>query len=174
MNRMAFSEAPAPQKGLHINFVIAVAVVVVAAAISYFFFFKPGPRADVRKFTGTLTAVEASTVRVKGAFYPIPEPVPENLRSTREFSFRTGDATKFWSIVLSPPWNKIAQRGSPSLLKLNELPRKEGPGSLEELKALLKTGTVFVDASFDSSILKGRSHVAATVVYRYLPRPSFE
>ncbi len=136
----------------------------------YLFVWNSQPKGDVRKFSGALIGVTNERVELKGAFSPVPAPVPKDLRSERNFAFRVDGNTKLWSVSLSrPPLDKLLARGGNYVLKLNELPRKEGPGSLQELKSLLGTGLVFVEASFDSSILDGRERVATAVVYRYLP-----
>lgn len=152
---------------------IAIALVLVAAGAAYYFL-RPTPSADVRKFTGVLKAVEGNVVTLYGTFYPLPEQVPERFRSGRDFAFRADGSTKVFSISLSrPPSEKVLANGGGYLLKLNELPRKEEPGSLDELKTLIDKGNVYVEVSFPSSILTARNPVASSVVYRYLPRPDF-
>lgn len=150
-----------------------IAFILVAAGTAYHFL-RTAP-VDIRKFTGSLVTVENGTVTLRGAFYPVPGPVPERFRSERDFIFRTDTRTRIFGISLSRPSpDKILSNGGRYKLKLNELPRKEAPGSLEELKKLIGTGMVRVDASFSSSIINAKNPVAASLIYRYLATPDFK
>jgi hypothetical protein len=151
--------------------VLAVALAVLGGGY-YYYFYRFQSHADIRKFVGDLVSVSDSYITLRGVFYDPGGKLSGNLVSPREFRFRTDEKTIWWSEYIMYPDLKDLKPGEASTYFIDDLPKKEGPGSLSDLAEAQKTGSVYIEAEFPYSILAARDPVAASVIYRVKVEPA--
>jgi hypothetical protein len=145
--------------------IVPLALVVLAAGYMAARF--EAKKMDVRKFTGTIKSIDQDVIVLRGTFYPLPSPVPEKFQGERDLTFRIDERTRFQGVLTSVP--DLGNATGTFTFKPNALPRKEGPGSLQELKSLSGRGTTRIEVTFPYSILQRPDPVAELVVYHHLP-----
>lgn len=120
------------------------------------------------KFIGNVVAVEGDTITLHGVFSG-PGTVPEDLLSARDFSFRVDETTRFEKTEIRwPTWEEIAAQGTSSSFDIQDLPRTEGEGNLDDFKNSfsLNPETIYVEVDFSSSIYNSENPTASSVFYQ--------
>lgn len=146
---------------------ILVPVAVVILIAGYMVARFEAKKMDVRKFTGTIKSIEDDTIVLRGTFYPLPSPVPEKYKGERDLAFHVDERTQFHGILTSVP--DFGNATGTFALKPNQLPKKEGPGSLQELRSLSGKGITMIEVTFPYPILERPDPVAQLVIYRHMP-----
>jgi hypothetical protein len=146
---------------------IVVPVAIAVLAGGYMLARHEAKKMDVRKFTGTIKSMDGDTIILRGAFYPLPSLVPEKFQGERDLVFHVDESTRFHGVLTSVP--DLGNATGTFTFKPNELPKKEGPGSLQELRSLSGKGITRLEVTFPYSILQRPDPVAELVIYRHLP-----
>lgn len=155
-----------------------ILIVVGFSFVAGYYFFTAFNKSeiDIRKFTGEVVSVEGETVTLRGVYSGPAGTIPEDLLSVRTFRFRIDTSTGFKKLETSlPTWEELTADGATSgSYNLEDLPRVEGPSSLEELKGSLSKGATSVEADFSYSIHRSKDPVASHIFYHTIiepPRP---
>lgn len=161
----------------HVGLVVLLLLFAVAT-VYYVFSFRLGePQVDIRKFNGSVLAVEGDTITIRGVFSGSVI-IPEKFVSERDFSFRVSGDTEFRKADIRwPTWEELARQGTSGTFKIQDLPRTEVEGSLADLAdlfSLIASRSVYMEAGFSSSIHNSKNPMASSVFYQLMgiPPPS--
>jgi len=137
---------------------------------------------DIRKFTGTIVALENEVITLHGVFDGSDGTIPNELSIDTQFSFKVDKNTIFDKLETKfPTAEELAKTyGKSTVYRYNieDLPRVESVGSLQDLQELFSSntsgaiaGNIIVEVDFSSSIYKSKNPVASRVFYHILMMP---
>lgn len=151
--------------------VLIIFVLSLSAAL-YFFYFRSDSLFVVRGFSGSLVGIEDDgTIQIQGVFLGDLTNLPQEFSGQKNFSVRTDKSTVFEkSEIRIPTIQEIKAMGGK--FNLEDLPRQDGKGSLDDLKALGKeaAGIIRIETYFQLPIysIKKQKPVVSRLTYRIL------
>lgn len=162
-----------------INIVLGAILVLVLFA-GYFLFsnyFKP--QYNILKISGQVIGVDGNTITIKG-IYESEEKLPAEIASERDIKFKVNSSTTYKKTeIRMPTREELIASGKATVFpngtysaqySLDDQPKVESTGSLEDIKNLLSEG-IRMEIEFSESIHNSRNPSASNVYYTILVHP---
>lgn len=164
-----------------INLTLGAVLVLVLIIAGYFLFlnyFKP--QYNILKISGQVTGVDGNTITIKG-LYESEEKLPLELSSERDIKFKVNSSTTYKKTeIRMPTKEELIASGKATVspngtyraqYSLDDQPKTESTGSLEDIKNLLSEG-IRMEIEFPKSIQNSKNPTASNISYLIMIEPA--
>lgn len=152
------------------NFFVIIAIIIVLASGYYVFYLKGNTSSvDLRRFEGQIVSIDGDKITLKGMFVS-SSTIPLDLQGERSLVFLVDKTTQFKKTgIMLPTYESLRATGETTRsYKINDLPKSETAGSLEDIKLFLGHDGTVVQVDFPYSIHNKRNPKASLVFYQSL------